>query len=278
MRTVDSKVIKDAVRESFLSACRMPSKDAIRAVKMAFETETHPIAKEALRQLEENARIAEETGMPYCQDTGMAVVFVDLGQDVHIEGDIKEAINDGVRQAYEEGYFRKSVRDPLTGKNTGDNTPAIIHYDIVPGEGIEITVAPKGFGSENMSRIAMLKPADGVDGIKKFILESVKNAGGSPCPPVVLGVGIGGDFETCALMAKKQLLREIGSVNVDPVLSELEKTLKEEINALGIGAMGFGGKNYCLAVNIGKGFTHIAGLPVAVNFQCHASRHVRVNL
>lgn len=276
MRTVDSKAIKDAVRESFTAACRLPSKDALCAVKKAYETETSPIAKEALRQLVENARIAKETGMPYCQDTGMAVVFVDLGQDVHIEGDLGEAINEGVRQAYEQGYFRKSVRDPLSGKNTGDNTPAIIHYDIVPGDRIDITAASKGFGSENMSRIAMLKPGDGIEGIKKFILDSVKSAGGSPCPPVILGIGIGGDFESCALLAKKQLLREIGSVNADPALSELEKSLKEDINALGIGAMGFGGKNYCLAVHIGKNFTHIAGLPVAVNFQCHASRHVHV--
>lgn len=278
MRTVDCKEIKEAVRGLFLNVCRMPSDDALCAVKRAYETEDKPAAKEALRQLVENAKISDETGMPYCQDTGMAVVFVDLGQDVHVEGDLGEAINEGVRQAYEEGYFRKSVRDPLTGQNTGDNTPAIIHYNVVPGDKIGITVAPKGFGSENMSKIAMLKPGDGIDGIKKFILDCVKTAGGSPCPPVILGVGIGGDFESCALMAKKQILRGIGSVNEDETLSGLEKSLKDEINALGIGALGFGGKNYCLAVHIAKHPTHIAGLPVAVNFQCHASRHAHVSI
>jgi fumarate hydratase subunit alpha len=256
----------------------MPSLDALSAVKNAYKSEDCPPAKEALRQLIENARIAEGTGMPYCQDTGMAVVFVDLGQDVHIEGDINEAINEGVREAYEKGYFRKSVRDPFTGINTKDNTPAIIHYDIVPGDKIDITAAPKGFGSENMSRAAMLKPSDGIEGIKKFIIDCVKTAGGSPCPPVILGVGIGGNFESCALMAKKQLLREIGSENSDPILAELEESLKYQINALGIGAMGFGGKNYCLAVHIGKFPTHIAGLPVAVNFQCHASRHEHITI
>lgn len=278
MRTVDSKTIKEAVSGLYLDACRMPSKDALTSVRDALTSEDCPPAKEALRQFTENARIAQETGMPYCQDTGMAVVFIELGQDVHVEGDINKAINEGVREAYEKGFFRKSVRDPITGINTGDNTPAIIHYDIVSGDRIEITAAPKGFGSENMSRIAMLKPSDGVEGIKKFIIECVKNAGGSPCPPVILGVGIGGDFESCALIAKKQLLRDIRSVNSDPYLADLEYSLKDEINALGIGAMGFGGKNYCLAVHIGKYHTHIAGLPVAVNFQCHASRHAHISI
>jgi fumarate hydratase subunit alpha len=208
----------------------------------------------------------------------MAVVFVDLGQDVHIEGSLNDAINEGVRQAYEQGYFRKSVLDPITRINTGDNTPAVIHYDIVQGDSIDITVAPKGFGSENMSRIAMLKPSEGIQGIQDFVIDCVKKAGGSPCPPVILGVGIGGTFERCALLAKKQLLREIGSVNRDETLADMKRTLKNSINELGIGAMGFGGNNYCLAVHIAKYPTHIAGLPVAVNFQCNASRHAHVTI
>ncbi len=278
MRTVESVKIEKAVKELFLSACRMPGEDALLAIRQAYDTEDCPPAKEALRQLTENARIAGETGMPYCQDTGMAVVFIELGQDVCIQGDISEAVNEGVRQAYKEGYFRMSVLDPLTRHNTGDNTPAVIHYDIVPGDGIDITVAPKGFGSENMSRIAMLKPSDGMQGIEDFILDCVKKAGGSPCPPVVIGVGIGGTFEKCALIAKKQLLRDIGSVNKDNELAGMEQRLKGKINELGIGAMGFGGNNYCLAVHIGKYPTHIAGLPVAVNFQCHASRHAHITI
>lgn len=278
MRTIQSDKISQAVSQLFLSACKMPGRDALDAIRSAQASETCPPAKEALRQLVENAQIAEQTGMPYCQDTGMAVVFVDLGQDVHVDGPLTEAVNEGVRQAYEQGYFRKSAKDPLTGKNTGDNTPAVIHYDIIPGDKVRIAVAPKGFGSENMSRIAMLKPSDGLKGIRQFILDSVKIAGGSPCPPVVLGVGLGGTFELCALMAKKQLLRPIGSINGDEALARLEYELKDEINALGIGALGFGGRHYCLAVHIAKYPTHIAGLPVAVNFQCHAARHAHITL
>jgi len=273
MRTILAETITKVVKQLFLEAGHMPGIDALSAVRSAFESETNPAAKEALRQLVENSEVAKETGMPYCQDTGMAVVFMAVGQDVHIDGDIRDAVNAGVRQAYDEGYLRKSVLDPLTRLNTGDNTPAIIHFDIVPGDKVRITAAPKGFGSENMSRIEMLKPSDGIEGIKQFVLDSVKKAGGSPCPPVVLGVGIGGTFETCALMAKRQLLRDIGSVNEDNTLAELEAELKTKINGLGIGAMGFGGDNYCLAVHIEKYSTHIAGLPAAVNFQCHASRH-----
>lgn len=278
MRTIPSDTIKQAVSRLFLSACKMPGRDALNAIESAHNSETCPPAREALRQLVENAQIAHQTGMPYCQDTGMAVVFVDLGQDVHVEGSLPDAINDGVREAYELGYFRKSVLDPLSRKNTGDNTPAVIHYNIMPGDRVRIAVAPKGFGSENMSRILMLKPSDGIDGIRAFILDSVKAAGGSPCPPVVLGVGIGGTFELCALMAKKQLLRPIGSVNADGELASMEREIKEEINALGIGALGFGGQNYCLAVHIDKYSTHIAGLPVAINFQCHAARHAHITL
>jgi len=278
MRTIQSDIIAQAVSRLFLSACRMPGRDALDAIKSAWSEETCPPAREALRQLVENAQVAQETGMPYCQDTGMAVVFVDLGQDVHIEGSLPDAINAGVRQAYAQGYFRKSVKDPLTGKNTGDNTPAVIHYNVVPGDHLCISAAPKGFGSENMSRIAMLKPSDGINGIHQFILDSVRSAGGSPCPPVVLGVGIGGTFELCALMAKKQLLRSIGSINEDETLARMESALKDDINALGIGALGFGGPHYCLAVHIAKYPTHIAGLPVAVNFQCHAARHASITL
>ncbi len=278
MRTIEASDITNTVRDLFLSACRMPGRDVLDAIDKAYEQETCPPAKEALRQLKLNAQIAKETQMPYCQDTGMAVVFLEIGQDVHVSGALDAAVNKGVCQAYEQGYLRKSVLDPITRKNTGDNTPAVIHCDIVPGDKLTITVAPKGFGSENMSKIAMLKPSDGLEGIKQFIIDSVKAAGGSPCPPVVLGIGIGGTFEKCALMAKKQLLRDIGSVNPDAFLAELEDSLKNEINALGIGAMGFGGSNYCLAVHIAKYPTHIAGLPVAVNFQCHASRHASATL
>lgn len=273
MRTISANTITNKVKQLFMSAGHMPGSDALSAVQKAYDSEENAAAKEALRQLIENAKVAEETGMPYCQDTGMAVVFAEVGQDVHVDGDFKAAINEGVRQAYDEGYLRKSVLDPLTRQNTLDNTPAIIHFDIVPGDKIKLTAAPKGFGSENMSRIEMLKPSDGIDGIKNFVIESVKKAGGSPCPPVVLGVGIGGTFETCALLAKKQLTRDIGTKNDDEFLASLEAELKKSINDLGIGAMGFGGNNYCLAVHVAKYPTHIAGLPVAVNFQCHASRH-----
>ena len=278
MRIISSEKIRQTVYGLFLSACRMPGEDALSAVEEAYREETCPPSKEALRQLIENARISRETGMPYCQDTGMAVVFIEIGQDVHVEGAIGEAVNDGVRQAYDEGYFRKSVRDPITGVNTGDNTPAVIHYDLVSGDRLRIAVAPKGFGSENMSRIAMLKPADGIEGIKNFVIDCVRNAGGSPCPPVVIGVGIGGTFEKCALMAKKQLFRQIGSLNSDEKLAAMETELKRQINDLGIGAMGFGGAHYCLAVHAAAYPTHIAGLPVAVNFQCHASRHAETIL
>ena len=278
MRTINSDTIKQAVSRLFLSACQMPGRDALDAIQCAHANETCPPAKEALRQLVENAQIAQQTGMPYCQDTGMAVVFIDMGQDVHVKGSLADAVNEGVRQAYDQGYLRKSVRNPLSGLNTEDNTPAVIHYSLVPGDKVRINVAPKGFGSENMSRIAMLKPSDGLDGIRHFILDSVRLAGGSPCPPVVLGVGIGGTFELCALMAKRQLLRPIGSINQDETLALLEAELKQQINALGIGAMGFGGLHYCLAVHIATYPTHIAGLPVAVNFQCHAARHAHITL
>ena len=278
MRTIDSNTITQTVRDLFLSAAKMPGSDALDAIKAAHDCETCGPSKEALRQLVKNARISEETGMPYCQDTGMAVVFLDIGQDVHVTSDITSAVNEGVRMAYKQGYFRMSVLDPITRQNTLDNTPAVIHFNIVPGDKLNLTVAPKGFGSENMSRIAMLKPSDGIAGITSFVIDCVKQAGGSPCPPVVLGIGIGGTFELCAALAKRQLLRDIGSTNADDTLSALEQSLKIDINSLGIGAMGFGGANYCLAVHIAKYPTHIAGLPVAVNFQCHAARHATADI
>ncbi|GFR36456.1 fumarate hydratase [Thermobrachium celere] len=233
------------------------------------------LEKKILDILIKNSEIAENEKMPMCQDTGMAVVFMEIGQDVHIVGgNLEDAINEGVRQGYIEGYLRKSVvKDPLDRVNTKDNTPAIIHYSIVPGDKIKITVAPKGFGSENMSRLKMLKPADGVEGVKKFVLETVKEAGPNPCPPIVVGVGIGGTFEKAAFLAKKALLRSVDEENKNPYYAQLEKELLEEINKLGIGPQGFGGLTTCLGVNIEVYATHIAGLPVAVNINCHATRH-----
>ena len=273
MKEISAKKISESVKELLLKAALCPGEDCLSAIECATKTEKSPHGKAILESLTENAKIAKKTGMPYCQDTGMAVIFLDVGQDVHIIDDLENEINAGVAAAYTEGFFRKSVLDPITRINTKDNTPAIIHYSIIPGDKIKITVAPKGFGSENMSVLKMLNPSDGIEGIKKLVIESVLTAGGSPCPPVVLGIGLGGDFEKCALMAKKQLLRDIGSKNPDSFLSELEKTLKDDINALGLGPMAMGGNNYCLAVHIDKYATHIAGLPVAINFQCHATRH-----
>ncbi|SHE87832.1 MULTISPECIES: fumarate hydratase [Caloramator] len=239
------------------------------------EKETSKLGKEILDILINNSEIAEKEQMPMCQDTGMAVVFMEIGQDVHIVGgNIEDAINEGVRQGYIEGYLRKSVvKDPLDRVNTKDNTPAIVHYNIVPGDKIKITVAPKGFGSENMSRLKMLKPADGVEGVKRFVLETVKEAGPNPCPPIVVGIGIGGTFEKAAFLAKKALLRSIDEENKNPYYAKLEKEILDEINKLGIGPQGFGGLTTCLGVNIEVYATHIAGLPVAVNINCHATRH-----
>lgn len=273
MKTVTSQSIAQAVEKLFLKCCITPSPDALSALNKAFENEASPQGKEALRQLLLNADIAQKEEMPCCQDTGMAVVFLEIGQDVHIEGDLQQAVNTGVKNAYEKGYFRKSVLHPITRVNTGDNTPAIIHTEITPGDVLKITATAKGFGSENMSALKMLKPSDGLAGIQKFILDSVLQAGGSPCPPVILGVGIGGTFEKAAYMAKKELLRPLGQKNEDVFLASLEEELKDKINALGLGPMGLGGTTYCLGVHIRTYPTHIAGLPVAVNFQCHASRH-----
>lgn len=251
------------------------SDDVKAAIHAGREKEESVIGRQILGQLEENMDIACENQIPICQDTGMTVVFLQIGQDVHVEGGfIGDAVNEGIRQGYEEGYLRKSVvRDPLIRENTKDNTPGIIHYEIVPGDQLGITVAPKGFGSENMSRVFMLKPADGIEGVKQAILETVQNAGPNACPPMVIGVGIGGTFEKCALMAKKALTRDLDSRSPIPYVSELEEEMLEKINALGIGPGGLGGRVTAIGLNIEMYPTHIAGLPVAVNICCHVNRH-----
>jgi len=279
MRIIDAKDVTAAVRGAFLAACIAPGEDVARALCEAEKKESSPSGREILCQLMDNNRIAAAEGIPSCQDTGMAVVYLEIGQDVHIiNGNLTDAVNEGVRRAYDEGYFRKSVLSPLDRINTGDNTPAVIYTEIVPGSGLRVVAVPKGFGSENMSALRMLNPSEGRQGVLDFILEAVQNAGGSPCPPVVLGVGIGGTFEYAAYLSKKQLLREVGSINPDPALAQMEAELKARINALGIGPMGLGGDTYCLAVYIAQFPTHLAGLPVAVNFSCHALRHTEVTL
>nr|WP_330382096.1 fumarate hydratase [Thermotalea metallivorans] len=277
---MDVKTITTAVRDLCIKANIYLGEDVKKAFFRAKEGEASPIGREVLQQLIQNAEIAEKEEMPICQDTGMTVVFVELGQDVALYGgNIAEAIHEGVRQGYREGYLRKSVvEDPLLRKNTGDNTPAIIYYDIVPGDQIKITVAPKGFGSENMSRIKMLKPSDGVKGVIDFVVDTVSEAGSNPCPPVVVGVGIGGTMEKAALMAKKALTRKIGSQHSVGHLRELEETLFKKINGLGIGPQGLGGSTTALAVHVETFPTHIAGLPVAVNINCHAARHEEIIL
>ena len=273
MRELDAGVITQAVQRLCIQAnTRLPQdvKDTIAAARRA---EDWSVAQDILDKIIENYSIGGDT--PICQDTGMACVFLEIGQDVHINGPLTEAVNEGVRRGYTEGYLRKSVvRDPLDRVNTGDNTPAMVYTELVPGEQVKITVAPKGFGSENMSRIAMLKPSDGLDGVKQFILETVELAGPNPCPPIVVGVGIGGTFDKCALLAKRALLREMGTHNGSPFYARLEQELLEKINALGIGPQGFGGRTTALAVQIETMSTHIAGLPCAVNINCHVARHV----
>ncbi len=273
MREIQSERITEAVARMCIQAnTRLPQdvKDAIAAARQA---EDWPVAQDILDRIMENYSIGGDT--PICQDTGMACVFLEIGQDVHIEGDLTAAVNEGVRRGYTEGYLRKSVvRDPLDRVNTGDNTPAMLYTELVPGEQVKITVAPKGFGSENMSRIAMLKPSDGLEGVKRFILGSVEQAGPNPCPPIVVGVGIGGTFDKCALLAKKALLRDLEQSNPDPFYAQLERDLLADINALGIGPQGFGGRTTALAVHIETLPTHIAGLPCAVNINCHVARHV----
>ena len=276
MRIVAAADITKNIKEMCMEANYELSADVKEKLIQGAETEENVLGQQILSQLKENLKIASEEKIPICQDTGMAVVFMKLGQDVHIEGEnLETAINEGIRQGYVEGYLRKSVvKDPIDRINTKDNTPGVIHYEIVPGDKVEITVAPKGFGSENMSRVCMLKPADGIEGVKEAVLETVRLAGPNACPPLVLGVGIGGTFEKCALLAKKALTRELGSHNAIPYVKELEEELLEKINQLNIGPAGLGGKTTALGVNIETYPTHIAGLPVAVNMCCHVNRHI----
>ncbi|MBQ2237983.1 MAG: fumarate hydratase [Lachnospiraceae bacterium] len=280
MRTIHTDEIVKNIKEMCIQANYYLSPDMESAIHNAKEQEDSALGKQILGQLCENMNIAKEDQIPICQDTGMAVVFIKVGQDVHFEGqNITDAINEGVRQGYQEGYLRKSVvNDPLLRVNTKDNTPAIIHYEIISGENVEITVAPKGFGSENMSRVFMLKPADGADGVKKSVIQAVKDAGPNACPPMVVGVGIGGDFEKSAILAKTALTRDVDQESPLPHIAQMEKELLRELNQLGIGPAGLGGKTTVLKVNIETFATHIAGLPMAVNICCHVNRHVRRTL
>ena len=276
MREIDAQLLTKNIKEMCIEANHYLSDDMKKVFDNARNNEKSPLGKQILEQLDENLKIAREDMIPICQDTGMAVVFVKIGQDVHITGaNIEDAINEGVRQGYVEGYLRKSVvNDPIIRKNTKDNTPAVIHYEIVPGENITITVAPKGFGSENMSRVFMLKPADGIEGVKNAVLTAVRDAGPNACPPMVVGVGIGGTFEKCAYLAKKALAREADRSSDIEYVSKLENELLDKINKMGIGPGGLGGTQTALAVNVETYPTHIAGLPVAINICCHVNRHV----
>ena len=276
MRSVDVSIVTKNIKEMCIQANHFLSEDMDIAMKNAVETEKAPLGKQILTQLQENLKIAGEDMIPICQDTGMAVVFIEVGQEVHFEGgSLTDAINEGVRQGYVEGYLRKSVvGDPIIRENTKDNTPAVIHYNIVPGDKVKIKVAPKGFGSENMSRVFMLKPADGIEGVKNAILTAVQDAGPNACPPMVVGVGIGGTFEKCALMAKDALTREVGTHSYIQWVKDLEEEMLETINKLGIGPGGLGGTTTALAVNVNTYPTHIAGLPVGINICCHVNRHI----
>ena len=276
IRTIRVEEITKNIKEMCIEANHFLSPDMAEAMKCAEKNEEAPLGKQILEQLQENLKIAGEDMIPICQDTGMAVVFLEIGQDVHLEGGaLEDAVNEGVRQGYVEGYLRKSVvGDPLIRENTKDNTPAVLHTRIVDGDQVKIKVAPKGFGSENMSRVFMLKPAEGIEGVKDAVLTAVKDAGPNACPPMVVGVGIGGTFEKCALMAKEALTREVGSHSKIEYVKELEEELLTKINSLGIGPGGLGGTTTALAVNINTYPTHIAGLPVAVNICCHVNRHV----
>ncbi len=275
MREVNVDKVTENIKEMCIEANHFLTDDVKKVFKNAVVSEKSPLGKQVLNQLNENLDIAANDMIPICQDTGMAVVFINVGQDVHFTGgNITDAINEGVRQGYVEGFLRKSVvNDPIIRENTKDNTPAVIHYNIVPGDKVDITVAPKGFGSENMSRVFMLKPADGIEGVKDAILTAVKDAGPNACPPMVIGVGIGGTFEKCALLAKKALTRNVEEESPVPYVRELEKEMLEKINKLGIGPGGLGGTQTALAINIETYPTHIAGLPVAVNMCCHVNRH-----
>lgn len=279
MRTIPAADLTTAVARLCIQANTILPEDVARALEWAYSTEPWPLAQETLDLLRRNQDRAWERKLPICQDTGMACVFVELGQEVHVEGDFEAAIHEGVRRGYGEGFLRKSiVADPLRRVNTEDNTPASITVRIVPGDRCSVTVAPKGFGSENMSRLAMLKPADGVEGVKKFVVDTVRLAGSNPCPPVVLGIGIGGSFDKAAALAKHALLRPLDEENPDPFYEKLEGELLEEINALGIGPQGFGGRTTCLGLAIETAPTHVAGLPVAVNMSCHVTRRATQTL
>ena len=275
MREIDSSLITEVVARLCIDANYHLPPDVKKQIISSSKEESWKTASIILDQIIENFNIADENLQPICQDTGLACVFLSIGQDVHINGNLEDAVNEGVRKGYSQGYLRKSVvADPLNRINTGDNTPAMIYYDICPGDKLKITVAPKGFGSENMSQIKMLKPSDGIEGVKDFIIKVVEDAGPNPCPPIVVGVGIGGSFDKAAYLAKKALLRPVDERNSEDFYAELEEELLEKINALGIGPQGFGGKTTALAVNIEKFPTHIAGLPVAVNINCHVTRHM----
>ena len=275
IRTIDVSEITKNVKEMCIEANYYLSDDMKNALQTAVRTEESPLGRQILEQLQENLEIAATDMIPICQDTGMAVVFLEIGQEVHLTGgNLEEAVNEGVRQGYVEGYLRKSVvKDPILRENTKDNTPAVIHYKIVSGDQVKIKVAPKGFGSENMSAIRMFKPSAGLQGIKDFILETVETAGPNPCPPMVVGVGIGGTFDKAALLAKKALMRPIDSENPDPFYADLEKEMLEKVNKLGIGPQGFGGKTTAIGLNIETMATHIAGMPCAININCHVTRH-----
>lgn len=280
MRIVQTSVITENIKEMCIEANHYLSKDMKAVLDQAVESEKAPLGKQILNQLEENLRIAAEDMIPICQDTGMAVIFLEIGQDVHFEGGLLEdAVNEGVRQGYEEGFLRKSVvKDPLIRENTKDNTPAVIHYSVVSGDKVKLTLSPKGFGSENMSKVYMLKPAQGIEGVKEAVLTAVKEAGPNACPPIVVGVGIGGTFEKCAILAKKALTRNALTHNEIPYVKELEIELLEKINNLGIGPAGLGGRITALAVNVETYPTHIAGLPVGINICCHVNRHISCEL
>jgi fumarate hydratase subunit alpha len=279
MRTIQATQIIDTVAKMCVDSNRYLPKDVRERFAQCAAAEESPAAKEVFRQLTENYALAEQTGLPLCQDTGLAVFFVDMGEDLRVEGmNVREAINEGVRKGYAEGFLRKSACDPFTRANTKDNTPAIVHFDIVPGDKLKISFMAKGGGSENMSRVTMLAPAQGWAGIKKFVIERVAEAGPNPCPPTVVGIGVGGTFDYAPILAKKALLRKLDDVNPDPKLAAMEEELLEALNKLGIGPMGLGGKTTCLGVKIAMSPCHIASLPLAVNIQCHSSRHQEVEI
>lgn len=274
MREIKTAIITEKVEEMILSAAREIPENVLECLIRAKEKEESPLGKDVIQRIIDNDVLARDEHLPMCQDTGVLVCFMEVGYDVHFDGDIYEAVNEGVRRAYVNGYLRKSVvKHPLDRVNTKDNTPAIVHVKLVPGDKVKITVAPKGGGSENMSLVKMLIPADGLEGIKKLVYKTVFEGGGKPCPPIIVGLGLGGNLEKSALLAKEALMREIDDVNPDPILAKLEKEMLDEINALGVGPMGFGGTQTCLAVKINAYPCHIASLPVAINIQCHASRH-----